>query len=69
MTNKTKRWGVALRKNVTPAKGESKHNSFWLADSYKVFRRFFTRDEARNFQKTWPSPTYIVDTLDEVVVR
>jgi hypothetical protein len=73
----TKRWGVALKKNVVLAPGENFHSSRAIADGYTTFRKFKTRAEARDFRvarefaspmrKT--EPTVIIDLSSGTVVR
>lgn len=66
----TKRWGVALKKNVTKTfANQTWHDSVVDLSSAKTFRTFETRAEARNFKKTVKNPAVIVDRLDMVAVR
>jgi hypothetical protein len=70
MTKMTKRWGVALKKNVVLAQGESLHNSRATTLGYTTFRKFTTRDAARAFRSTWMgNPTVMLDLSSGDVVR
>ena len=64
-----KRWGLALKKNVTATSENTKNKYGWSFDLAKTFRKYSTRDEARLAQSNWPSPTYIVDLQNLKVVR
>lgn len=67
--NNTKRWGLALKKNVQASPTANKHNYGWQYTVAKTFRKFTSRDEARLAAEMWPNPVYIVDTQLQRVVR
>lgn len=72
----SKRWGVALKKNVVADEiymvgtNKTKHDSSWPIKAATVFRKFETRSEAREFMRSRSgNPTYLVDLDSGVVTR
>lgn len=63
----SKRWAVALSKNVTPL--ESRKASRYRAEIDRVFRKFDTRDEARFFAANDKRDLVVVDTFMWEAVR
>lgn len=56
----TKCWGVALKKNVVRDDWDNNTHD-WTLKAATVFRKFYTRAEARQFSRSWPNPTYVIN--------
>lgn len=62
-------WGVSLTKNVFIPADETTTKSVYKAVDYKVFRKFSTREEARQFKRSYKSPVSIINLATSSVVR
>lgn len=69
MTKTTNRWAVATKKNVTLESSENWHTSFSFVHTFKPYKTFKTRTDARNFKKTMKTPAVIIDTRHRLAVR
>ncbi len=67
----SKGYGLVSEKNlVAPQDGTfSRHMYGWPVTAYSYFRKFNTRQEAREFKKALKSKTYIVQLESGCVVR
>lgn len=63
------RWAVATKKNVILEPTENWHTSFSFVQTFKPFKTFKTRTDARNFKKTMKTPAVIIDTHNRLAVR
>ena len=68
MTNQ-KNWGISLKKNVRVPFDVDTKASTYKALAYKTFRKFATRDEAREFKRSYGKPVAIVNLATSTVVR
>lgn len=68
MTNQ-KNWGISLKKNVRVPFDANTTASTYKALAFKVFRKFSTRDEAREFKRSYRSPVSIINLQGSTVVR
>ena len=67
---KTKNFAISLRKNVTIPANTNTDNGNYDVETYKVYRRFATRDAARSFKRHYVgSPLVIINTATNQVVR
>lgn len=67
MTNK---YAISLRKNVLVADGANTRKGNYPVVSYRAFRKFKTRDAARQFKKNYKgNPVVIVNTQTQQAVR
>lgn len=67
MTNK---YAISLRKNVLVADGANTRNGNYPVESYKIFRKFKTREAARQFKKSYKgNPIVIINTQTQQIVR
>ena len=65
------RYGVTNVKNLVIGRDANTTNSTYPAVEYKVFRKFKTRDEAREYKRTrrYPQRYPIIDLKNNMVVR
>lgn len=68
MTNQ-KNWGISLQKNVRIPFDVDTKSSTYKAIAFKVFRKFTTRDEARQFKRSYGKPVSIINLQTANVVR
>lgn len=68
MTNQ-KNWGISLQKNVRIPFDADTKASRYTAIAFKAFRKFATRDEARQFKRSYNKPVSIIDLSSATVVR
>jgi len=62
-------WGVSLTKNVLIPVDETTTKSVYKAVDFKVFRKFSTREEAREFKRSYKNPVSIINLATSSVVR
>ena len=69
LINKSK-FAISLAKNVRIPHEASTDNGNYPVLSYKGFRKFATRDQARAFKRSYTgSPVVIVNTATQQIVR
>ena len=66
----SKKYSICLAKNVRiPYEASTKNGSYPVL-TYKAFRKFATRDQARAFKRSYTgSPVVIVNTATQNIVR
>lgn len=66
----SKKYSISLAKNVRIPHEASTKNGSYPVLSYKGFRKFDTRDQARAFKRSYTgSPVVIVNTATQNIVR
>lgn len=66
----SKKYSISLAKNVRIPHEASTKNGSYPVLTYKAFRKFATRAEARTFKRSYTgSPVVIVNTATQQVVR
>jgi hypothetical protein len=64
------KYAISLRKNVSLAIDTNTSKGNYDVVAYKTFRKFPTRDAAREFKRTYPgNPVVIINTATNQAVR
>jgi hypothetical protein len=64
------KYAISLRKNIKLPAGTSTDNGNYPVHSFKPFRKFRTREQARAFKRTYSgNPVSIVNLTTQQVVR